>query len=327
MFSYVDCIDSGSEFCPCSLAEKGECIVCSQLKGKKFCDCLNWKGTCIYQDYIWNMERAKKCREYLEFKVLEKEFIREDLFVLKVEVDSYLSRELNEFGAYVFLKRREDTEAYNTPISILESDIKTNIITMIIKVEGVKTKSLKLVEDKILIKGPYHNGIQGVNNLKQLKGGSCLILGRGVGTAPAVLACKKLGYRENKSFVLLDKGRSEENCATNYFKNLNCNLVENTRFLDENGNLLEDIKVQVKNIIKDNNIDVVLSAGSDDFHSKIVNYIYSLNKNMKFSTINNAIMCCGEGICGSCHIRNRKGELIKTCKQQYNPAEIFVKET
>ena len=43
----IDCIDAGSEFCPCHLAESGECILCSQLQGSHFCDCLNWKGVCI----------------------------------------------------------------------------------------------------------------------------------------------------------------------------------------------------------------------------------------------------------------------------------------
>ena len=43
----IDCIDAGSEFCPCHLAESGECILCSQLQGSHFCDCLNWKGVFI----------------------------------------------------------------------------------------------------------------------------------------------------------------------------------------------------------------------------------------------------------------------------------------
>ena len=28
------CIDAGSENCPCLLAESGDCITCSRLKGK-----------------------------------------------------------------------------------------------------------------------------------------------------------------------------------------------------------------------------------------------------------------------------------------------------
>lgn len=43
-YEVIDCIDAGTEFCPCHLAEEGECILCSQLHGKCFCDCVNWKG-------------------------------------------------------------------------------------------------------------------------------------------------------------------------------------------------------------------------------------------------------------------------------------------
>lgn len=326
MFKYIDCIDSGTEFCPCSLAERGECIICSQLRDQKFCDCLNWKGTCIYQDYIWNMERAKKGREYIEFDILNKEYIREDMLLIKIKVDSYLSRELNNYGAYIFMKGPEDGELYGVPISIIESDIENNIITTVIKIEGAKTKALKNLKEKILIKGPFYNGIQGVNSLKTLKDGSCLILGRGVGVAPSVLAAKKMLYKNNKVYVLLDKGRSRENFSKKYFEKLNCSLVESTSFLGENKKLLEGTKIKIKALIEKEKIDVVFSAGSDDFHREILTYVYNLNKNIKFSTINNTTICCGEGVCGSCHIKNSKGEIIKACKQQYNPAEMFVKE-
>ena len=59
----IDCIDAGTEFCPCHLAESGECILCSQLQGGHFCDCLNWKGVCIYQEFHDNGNKAKEQRK------------------------------------------------------------------------------------------------------------------------------------------------------------------------------------------------------------------------------------------------------------------------
>mgnify|MGYP000921887947 CR=1 FL=1 len=50
----MDCIDCGTEYCPCHLAESGECIMCSQLQGECFCDCVNWKGVCVYQELFNN---------------------------------------------------------------------------------------------------------------------------------------------------------------------------------------------------------------------------------------------------------------------------------
>ena len=62
MKEYANCIDCGTEFCPCKLAETGECILCSQLQGEHFCDCLNWNGVCIYQELYNNGMKAKKGR-------------------------------------------------------------------------------------------------------------------------------------------------------------------------------------------------------------------------------------------------------------------------
>ncbi|NRT39807.1 hypothetical protein B0I63_002089 [Clostridium beijerinckii] len=32
----IDCIDAGTEYCPCKLAEYGQCLTCSNAKEKFF---------------------------------------------------------------------------------------------------------------------------------------------------------------------------------------------------------------------------------------------------------------------------------------------------
>ena len=59
----IDCIDAGTEYCPCKLAESGECLICSQCQGECFCDCLNWKGVCIYQEFYNNGNKANDGRK------------------------------------------------------------------------------------------------------------------------------------------------------------------------------------------------------------------------------------------------------------------------
>lgn len=325
MFRYIDCADYGSEFCPCSLAERGECIICSQLKNQKFCDCLNWKGTCVYQEFIWNNEKSKKSREYRKFKIVEKRYLREDLILLKIKVNQGLARELCNIGAFVFLKPERDIEAYSTPISIMESDIINNIITVVFKIEGVKTKALKECDKEIMVKGPYWNGIQGRKYIEDLKNKSCLIIGRGVALAPAVLAAKKMINNKNDVYVVLDRGRSEEHFTENYFKSYGC-TVKPTKICNMNKCLLDDTRELLQHLLKKWNYEVVLSAGSDDFHRLILNYIHNLDPYIKFATVNNSTMCCGEGVCGSCQIRGKNNEIIKTCKQQFNPLEVFGEE-
>jgi dihydroorotate dehydrogenase electron transfer subunit len=236
-----------------------------------------------------------------------------------------MARELNNIGAFVFLKKPEDIEAYSTPISILNSDIEENIITVVIKIDGVKTKALTECENVIAVKGPYWNGIQGIKFLKVLKEKCCLILARGCAAAPSVMVAKKLIANGNQVVVLLDKGRSCENFAKNHFKNLGC-IVEDVWFTDSNGKLLPEIKTRIEKLFRKWNFRAVLSAGSDNFHNEVINYIYSIDKDVKYATVNNATMCCGEGVCGSCQIEGIGNRKIKSCKEQYNPAEIFLKE-
>jgi dihydroorotate dehydrogenase electron transfer subunit len=325
VFKYIDCIDSGTEYCPCSLAERGECIICSQLRDQVFCDCLNWKGTCIYQEFIWNNEKSKKNRQYEMFKIINKRYLRNDLLLFDIKVNMDLARELNNIGAFVFLKKPEDFEAYSTPISILNSDIEENVITVVIKIDGVKTKALKECEEYIQVKGPYWNGIQGMKYLKDLKNKSCLILARGCAASPSVMAAKKLIGNGNQVVAVLDKGRSCENFAKTYFKQFGC-TTEDIWFADRSGKLFDESKQMIQRLIKKWNFKVVLSAGSDNFHSEVLNYIYSIDKDIKFATVNNSTMCCGEGVCGSCQIEGKVNKKIKSCKQQYNPAEVFLKE-
>lgn len=324
LFKFTDCIDSGTDYCPCALGESGECIICSQLKDKLFCDCLNWKGTCIYQEFIYNNNKRKKGREFGACNIIKKQSIREDIFLLEIKVDNSMARELNNIGAFVFLKNPLEDDSYSTPISIMESDIFNNTIKVVIKIAGVKTKSLAECSDKIMVKGPYWNGIQGVRFIEDIREKYCLILARGCAAAPAVMAAKKMIKNRNRIHVMLDRGRSPENFSKPYFLEHGCEL-EDVHFYNPRKELDENIKHTIEQIIQRNQINVVLSAGEDEFHKKVISFISKINKNINFATVNNSTMCCGEGICGSCQIRGISNEKIKSCKQQYNPAEVFLK--
>lgn len=324
LFKFTDCIDSGTDYCPCSLGEKGECIICSQLNDKIFCDCLNWKGTCIYQEFINNNNKRKKVRQFKTCTIIDKQYLREDIFLLSIKVNNSLSRELNNIGAFVFLKNPMEDDTYSTPISIMESDIFNNIIKVVIKIAGVKTKLLDECRDKILVKGPYWNGIQGIRFIKDIKDKKCLILARGCAAAPGVMAARKMIKNGNMIHVMLDRGRSLENFSKPYFLELGC-TIEDVHFYNHQKELDRNIMYSIEQQVMEKGIDVVLIAGEDEFHRKIIKYIHALDKNMNFATVNNSTMCCGEGICGSCQIRGINNEKIKSCKQQYNPAEVFLR--
>ncbi len=322
MFRYVECIDAGSEYCPCYLAEHGECIICSQLKGKEFCDCLNWSGTCIYQEYLWNNEKGKKPRQFVKCRILSKQYIREDVFILKIKVPKSMARILDNIGAYVFLRKNNDDVVFSTPISVAESDSLAGVIKVMIKVNGIKTKAIDECSDFISVKGPYLNGIQGQRFIRDVNNGKMLFLIRGTAGISALMAAKKC-IKDNEIDVLIDKGRHEKNFLEDYFSEVGC-AVNRLSFLDEKG-LSDEGKYKIKEYIKNKQYDVALSAGNDGFHSQIINYINKIDENIKFATVNNSIICCGEGICGSCTLSGISNSSIKSCKQQYNPMELFLK--
>lgn len=323
MFKFTDCIDSGTDYCPCSLGEMGECLICSQLNDLEFCDCLNWKGTCIYQELINNNNVRKKQRSYKSCTIINREYLRKDILKLDIRVSSTLARELDNIGAFVFLKNPVEGEGWSTPISIMESDVYYNTITVVVKIVGIKTKSLEKCENKIMVKGPYWNGIQGVRFINNIEQEACLVLARGCAAAPLVMASKKLVSRGNKVFALLDRGRSEFNFSKRYIIKNGCN-EEDVSFYGSDWELTDEIKYKLKEMISKEGIKLVICGGEDEFYRKVISYIYSFNNRINFSTVNNSSMCCGEGICGSCQVETWGREKIRSCKQQYNPVEVFL---
>lgn len=325
LFKYIDCIDATTDYCPCSLAEVGECLICTQLQDNCFCDCSNYSGTCIYQEYIWNNEKGEKLRQYKIATIKSKKYLREDIILFEINLTNGLTRELNNIGAFVFLKKPGDFEGCSVPISILDSNIYNNTITVAIKTVGVKTKMLCKCEDVIMVKGPYWNGIQGQRSLKEIKNENCLIIGRGIALAPAIMAAKKIIKKNNCVYALLEKGRSNTNYFKTYFDDLNC-ITENINLMNRDNVLTQEGKVLIKSYLEEKDIKMVLCAGNDVFHKKIITYVYNLDNRIKFATVNNSTMCCGEGQCGSCIIENKNNTKIRACKQQYNPIEVFLEK-
>ncbi|MDU3723748.1 MAG: sulfide/dihydroorotate dehydrogenase-like FAD/NAD-binding protein, partial [Clostridium celatum] len=94
----IDCIDAGTEYCPCHLAESGECILCSQLQGSHFCDCLNWKGVCIYQELHDNGGKAKEQRKTYNCKIVERKLFSDEVLLVKFEASHKLVIDLAKPG-------------------------------------------------------------------------------------------------------------------------------------------------------------------------------------------------------------------------------------
>lgn len=318
----TDCIDAGSEFCPCKLAETGECIICSQMHGKCFCDCSNWKGVCIYQEFFNNGMKAKKGRDKYSSKILSIDNYKNDLLLIKLDVPHKLSLQLINPGSYIFVCPDENMY-FDTPISILESDSDKNIITLAVEVRGIKTKKLLDFKegDKINIRAPYWNGVFGIKNIEKQNGTNCLVLGKGIGLAPMIPVIRRLKLQDcNVSvgidYSSLDKEFIDEFISKYDTKNNEINLLDK-------GELTKECKKLIKDSL-DSGTNYIHTAGADILSLRVIEFLdYLDRKDVLLSCCNNFKMCCGEGICGACTARYKGHRVKRFCKVQTDPRSIF----
>lgn len=316
----LDCIDAGTEYCPCHLAETGDCILCSQLSGKKFCDCINWKGVCIYQEFIWNGGKAKTLRKAFTCKISKKEEVDKKVFVIDIISPHELVKSLTNTGSYVFLRNPNECQFYDMPISIMDTDLDDNILKLAIEIKGTKTKSINQLNegDSVIVRGPYWNGDLGLKNIYKSKEGTSIIIARGIGQAPMVPVMKKLYSNGNKIIVIMDKSNYENIFINKYLQMFNCTVI-NCNTL-ESGELSEDIKTLLTNILQNEKINLIHCSGPDILNYKIMDFV---SCKADFSCSNNAKMCCGEGICGTCSTRYKGHKVKKLCKVQIDPKYLF----
>ena len=319
----IDCIDCGTEYCPCKLAESGECILCSQLHGECFCDCLNWKGVCVYQEFYNNGLKAKEGRKAIPCKVLNVINIEKELLMIKFEAPHKLVLDLAKPGSFIFI-RTDENYFYDIPISIMKSDIENNIITIVIEVRGVKTKKLQSIkkDDEIVIRGPYWNGVFGINNIAKQKSNNCLVLARGIGLAPMMPVIRRLKENNNEVDVYIDKSPFKENFALDYLNEYEISPKE-TNLLDK-GKLSEEGRFIIKHSINDKDIKLIHLAGADILTYGVIDYLEELGRqDILLSCCNNFKMCCGEGVCGACTARFAGHKVKRFCKVQCDPRSIF----
>ncbi len=307
--NFYDCIDCGTENCPCYLAATGDCLVCSRLAGKDYCDC-DWKGVCIYNEFIQGGNKINNIREEFEAEVAELKRYGEDTAVLVLDVGKGFALKCSKPGSYVFLKRKEDEEFYNIPISVMKSDIAGGKIHLAVKEMSAKSK--RITEEglhTLFVRGVYRNGILGIKDLIGLRGRvdterKMMIVTKGVGFAPAALLLNWIGGRASAD-IYTDTDKIEEELITEYMpQNLNGKRI--------NINLRREFEFKgtqhLTRIYEEGGYDTLIVLASDY-------YIEEIGKILKIDArSNNFRLCCGEGICGACSYTDDFGRTFKMCK-------------
>ncbi|SHJ64227.1 NAD(P)H-flavin reductase [Hathewaya proteolytica DSM 3090] len=338
-YELYECIDAGSEFCPCHLAETNQCIMCNNLNKKcGECHCTHWKGVCIYQEFQWNNSKAKEGRKYFSCKITERQLINNTLLIISVSANDYLIHQLNKVGSFVFLRRECDEQFFDAPISVMDIDTSTNSISFAIEIKGPKTENLsKLqVNDTVFVKGPFWNGVLGKRHIINSKNKNAVLICRGIGQAPMLPVLKYLCKENNNVSVIVDNGNYENCFIEDTLKNYQ-NLCNTSVFFYKtlvNARMTEDFKDFLQNLLVKTKPSVVYCSAADILNYEVMTFIEEVNNNLSteesneeakinFACCNNAKMCCGEGICGGCTLKNNDRKLRHLCKMQTDPKYVL----
>lgn len=311
------CIDINSVYCPCILAETNHCVYCSHLKGEAVCNC-NWAGICIMNEKIWQSTSAKnkwnwdekKVRNDIEVPVITQKLIAENTFWLKMAVPAELAKDLDCPGSFVFLRRAQDPDFFKFPVGIMSVDSETIEVV----VETIGPKSSRILENdsqQLIVRGPYFNGIFGQPWIEKLANGTVILMTGGMGQPPAMPIARMLAKNGNRITAIIAPGKIKKIFIDELLEQLGINVLKVDSMRKEGLAQFRELLQK-----KDSCFDLAVSAGPDNQHYSLINVMKAENRNIPMAATNNATMCCGEGVCGSCDKETRSGKKIRTCKVQ-----------
>ena len=302
-----DCIDVGSENCPCYLALTGDCLICSRLQGREDCDC-NWKGVCVYNEFIQGNKRVNNPRTDFPAEIVYKKSYLDDLIVLGLSVGKGFAIKASRPGSYIFLREENSESYYATPLCVMEADIEAGIIAVAVKIISAKTKTLAKAEGSLMVRGIYRNGILGIGSITSrfAKDKKVLIVAKGIGLAPAILAANYL-WRKNRVDLIIDREKISEDLMSDYLGEGEGTI----RFMSLNE---ENYCRDINDILLKEQYDLVVLLTSDYFLEQIGDIVKALLPDAELAISNNFHICCGEGICGACTVTSPSGDTVKMCK-------------
>lgn len=313
-----ECIDAGGENCPCYLAATGDCITCSRLSGKEYCDCV-WRGVCIYNEFVLNNKKVNNPRKEFSAQIERKKIYRDDLTVYVLNVGKGMALKSCRPGSYIFARSSKTEKFYDVPISIMYSDIEKGQIHIAIKVISAKTKKLTEEKDFFEIRGPYRNGLHGLKSIEKAFDGKTLIIARGVGIAPAIQLINEI-YKKSKIELIVDTTKTNRELIRDYLDNFDIQI----RYMNLEDH---DDEITIAELIRKEEYSLISVFASDYFTMLFGNIARENKPKAGLLLSNNFNICCGEGICGACSVVNDKGETIKMCKCQMNGEEVLRRRT
>ena len=228
----------------------------------------------------------------LKTTVIENKQISNNIYRISAEFKSEIKP-----GQFFMLKTLDNSFLLPRPISV--NDVNGNIVSFLYRIEGQGTKKISSLcaNDEIQLFGPLGNGF----NTEELKG-KVAVIGGGIGIAPLLYLCKKLGKRAD---VYLGYKDLENMYIAEEFKS----YVDKTVIVTEDGSFGE--KGFVTDYVQYDKYDAVVTCGPEIMMNKIVNNC-RIN-NIKCYISLERRMACGMGACLGCTVETKDGNK-RACK-------------
>lgn len=311
----LNCIDAGTENCPCYLAVTGDCLVCSRLQGKNYCDC-EWQGVCIYNEFIQGNSKVNNPRHDFEAAIISKKLYKEDLIVYVLDVGKGFAMKAGRPGSYLFVKARGASGFYDIPISVMKADVEQGSVHLAIKVISTKTKALMQEEEKLVVRGPYRNGIQGLSAIlaKRKKETKTLIVAKGIGVAPGILIHQTL-LGKDEIDMIIDTEKISDELISDYMDDEAQSAAGVIKYMALADSETEKV---MESMMREKGYNNVILLVSDYYIEKLGALSKRLLPSANLAMSNNFHICCGEGLCGSCAVDLPGGKTIKMCKCQFH---------
>lgn len=331
----ISCIDAGTDNCPCCLALTGDCLVCSRLQGKDGCSC-EWAGVCIYNEFIQGNRKVNNPRRDVEMPIIERKFYRDDLVVYVLDAGKGFALKAERPGSYLFVKGGGAGSFYDTPISVMKTDPEKGQIHLAVKIISTKTKALLPEKEKLAVRGLYRNGVHGIASIinKKEKNQKTLIIAKGIGIAPGILASKTF-RRKGRVDMVVDTEKISPVLIEDYLAGEDRNPAQKVSVQSLRKPKTENKAVQyisltdkdagtrLKSLMEKEQYDNVILLVSDYYIESLGKIIRKTLPSADLAVSNNFRICCGEGLCGSCAVDTNAGETIKMCKCQLKGEEIL----
>lgn len=303
--SLLQCVDAGSAYCPCYLAELGECLECSILRGEKECRC-RWPGICVLSHHAWQGGTGTR-RQSVRAPIVDRRTLQEDLEIVSIRTTPKLAGELRLPGSFVFV-RGDAAAFFDAPMAVLHASPEQGTVTFAYAVLGPKTQRLSRCGEHLWLRGPYWNGITGHRHIEGVRGEACLVVAGGTAQSLAPNVVRSLLRHGNRVTVVLGRPGA-----------LFCNpfLPADSQSLDVVKMHFPDDLASLGRLMRQLAPSLLFCGGGELLRGMVSSLASTLSAPPALAWANGYRMCCGEGVCGACLSANQ-GQPVRRCKALFD---------